>query len=108
MVIEFKNCCLKICENCSLKSVVEIHVFSVYKTKKCVWYHILNNMFQCSKNWHLWPKLTFFYSKNIFLMLLGLYGWDWGDNKAFDVWSGGPYHVQDNYTIATKTLVFAV
>ena len=41
-------------------------------------------------------------------MLLGLYGWDWGDNKAFDVWSGGPYHVQDNYTIATKTLVFAV
>ena len=29
-----KNCCLKICENCSLKSVIEIHVFSVYKTKK--------------------------------------------------------------------------
>ena len=30
----FKNCCLKRCENCSLKSVIEIHVFSVYKTKK--------------------------------------------------------------------------
>ena len=67
----------------------------------CVW-------FKKKKNWHLWPKLTFFYSKNIFLMLLGLYGWDWGDNKAFDVWSGGLYHVQDNYTIATKTLVFAI
>ena len=50
LVIEFKNCCLKRCENYSLKSVVEIRVFSVYKTKKCVWYHILNNMFQCSKN----------------------------------------------------------
>ena len=34
LVIEFKNCCLKRCENCSLKSVIEIHVFSVYKTKK--------------------------------------------------------------------------
>ena len=50
LVIEFKNCCLKRCENCSLKSVVEKRVFSVYKTKKCVWYHSLNNMFQCSKN----------------------------------------------------------
>ena len=49
LVIEFKNCCLKRCENCSLKNVIEIHVFSVYKTKKCVWYHGLNNMFQCSK-----------------------------------------------------------
>ena len=49
LVIEFKNYCLKRCENCSLKSVIEIHVFSVYKTKKCVWYHGLNNMFQCSK-----------------------------------------------------------
>ena len=47
--MDFKNCCLKICENCGLKSVVEIRVFSVYK-KKCVWYHGLNNMFQCSKN----------------------------------------------------------
>ena len=34
LVIEFKNCCLKRCENCSLKSVIEIYVFSVYKTKK--------------------------------------------------------------------------
>ena len=34
LVIEFKNGCLKRCENCSLKSVIEIHVFSVYKTKK--------------------------------------------------------------------------
>ena len=45
LVIEFKNYCLKRCENCSLKSVIEIHVFSVYKTKKYVWYHGLNNMF---------------------------------------------------------------
>ena len=36
LVIEFKNCYLKRCENCSLKSVVEKRVFSVYKTKKCV------------------------------------------------------------------------
>ena len=49
LVIEFKNFCLKRCGNCSLKSVVKIHVFSVYRTKKCVWYHVLNNMFQCSK-----------------------------------------------------------
>ena len=41
-------------------------------------------------------------------MPLGLYGWDWGDNTTFDVWPGGPYNVQDNYTIATETLVFAV
>ena len=34
LVIEFKICYLKRCENCSLKSVVEIRVFSVYKTKK--------------------------------------------------------------------------
>ena len=35
----FENCCLKICENYSLKSVVEKRVFSVYKIKKkCVWY----------------------------------------------------------------------
>ena len=33
-----------------LKNVVEKRVFSVYKTKKCVWYHSLINMFQCSKN----------------------------------------------------------
>ena len=45
LVIEFKNCCLKRCENYSLKSVIEIRVFGVYKTKKCVWYHGLNNMF---------------------------------------------------------------
>ena len=50
LVIVFKNCCLKKCENCDLKSVVEQHVFSVNKTKKCVWYHGLNNIFQCSKN----------------------------------------------------------
>ena len=30
----FENCCLKRCENCSLKNVVEKRVFSVYKTKK--------------------------------------------------------------------------
>ena len=42
--------CLKRCENCGLKSVVEKHVFSVSKKKKCVWYHGLNNIFQCSKN----------------------------------------------------------
>ena len=47
LVIEFKNCCLKKYENCGLKNDVEIRVFSVYKTKKCVWYHDLNNMFQC-------------------------------------------------------------
>ena len=34
LVIEFKNYCLKRCENCSLKSVIKIHIFSVYKTKK--------------------------------------------------------------------------
>ena len=50
LVIVFKNCYLKRCENCGLKSVVEQHVFSVNKTKKCVWYHSLNNIFQCSKN----------------------------------------------------------
>ena len=43
--MEFKNCCLKRCENCSLKSIIEKHVFNGYKTKKCVWYHDLNNMF---------------------------------------------------------------
>ena len=50
LVMEFKNYCLKWCENCDLKSVVEKCVFSVYKLTKCVWYHGLNNMFQCSKN----------------------------------------------------------
>ena len=34
LVIVFKNCCLKRCENCGLKSVVEQRVFSVNKTKK--------------------------------------------------------------------------
>ena len=53
-------------------------------------------------------KINIFYSKNIFLLPLGLYGWDWGDNTAFDVWTGAPYKVQDIYTIATETLVFAV
>ena len=48
--MEFKNYCLKRCKNYSLKSVVKIRVFSVYKTKKCVLYQSLNNMFQCSKN----------------------------------------------------------
>ena len=50
LVIVFKNCCLKKCENCGLKSVVEKHIFSVNKTKKCVWYHCLNNIFQCLNN----------------------------------------------------------
>ena len=50
LVIVFKNCCLKRCENYGLKSVVEKHIFSVNKIKKCVWYHGLNNIFQCSKN----------------------------------------------------------
>ena len=45
----YENCCLKSCKNCGLKSVVE-RIFSVNKTKKCVWYHSLNNIFQCSKN----------------------------------------------------------
>ena len=50
LTVVFKNCCLKSCKNCGLKSVVEQCVFSVNKTKKCVWYHSLNNIFQCSKN----------------------------------------------------------
>ena len=45
LVMEFKNCYLKICENCSLKSIIEKRVINGYKTKKCVWYHGLNNMF---------------------------------------------------------------
>ena len=36
LFIEFKNCYLKRCENCGLKSIVEICVFSVYKIKKNV------------------------------------------------------------------------
>ena len=51
LVIVFKNCCLKRCENYSLKSVVEKHVFSVRKKKKkkCFvsWF---KQHFQCSKN----------------------------------------------------------
>ena len=61
LVIVFKNCCLKRCENCGLKSVIEKRVFSVNKTKKvfdirfkehflvfkkykiCVWYVCLND-----------------------------------------------------------------
>ena len=35
-------------------------------------------------------------------MPVGLCGWDWGDNITFDVWAGGPYNVQDNYTIAIE------
>ena len=51
LVIVFKNCCLKRCENCGLKSVVEKNVLVFIKQKeKSVWYHGLNNMFQCSKN----------------------------------------------------------
>ena len=50
LAVVFKNCCLKSGKNCGLKSVVEQRVFSVNKTKKCVWYHSLNNIFQCSKN----------------------------------------------------------
>ena len=38
LVIVFKNCCLKRCENCGLKNVVKKRIFSVNKTKKCVWY----------------------------------------------------------------------
>ena len=34
--MEFKNYCLKRCENYGLKSVVKKRVFSVYKTKKNV------------------------------------------------------------------------
>ena len=49
LVIVFKNCCLKRCENYGLKSVVEKCVFSVNKTKKCVWYHGLNNIFSVQK-----------------------------------------------------------
>ena len=36
--------------NRPLKSVIEKRVFSVNKTKICVWDHCLNNIFQCSKN----------------------------------------------------------
>ena len=45
LVMEFKNYCLKRCENCSFKGIIEKRVFNGYKTKKCVWYHDLNNMF---------------------------------------------------------------
>ena len=38
LAVVFKNCCLKRCENYGLKSIVEQRVFSVNKTKKCVWY----------------------------------------------------------------------
>ena len=31
--MEFKNCYLKGCENCSLKNVIEKRVFNGYKTK---------------------------------------------------------------------------
>jgi len=34
LVIEFKNYCLKKCENCGLKSIVEKRVFDVCKKKK--------------------------------------------------------------------------
>ena len=50
LVIVFKNCYLKRCENYGLKNVVKKRIFSVNKTKKCVWYHDLNNIFQYSKN----------------------------------------------------------
>ena len=52
LVVDSKHCCLKWCENCVLKNVVEIRVFSVHKTKrkKSFLYHGLNNMFQYSKN----------------------------------------------------------
>ena len=38
LVIEFKNFCLKRCENCGLKSVVEknVLVFIKQKKKKCL------------------------------------------------------------------------
>ena len=36
LTVVFKNCCLKSCKNCGLKSVVEQRVFSVNKTKKNV------------------------------------------------------------------------
>ena len=108
LVMKFKNYCLKKCENCSLKSIVEKRVFNGYKTKKCVWYHGLNNMFLVFKKHKnvfgtcVWFKTKadtfdqnklFFNSKNIFLMPAGLCGWDWGDRTAFDVWAGGPYNV---------------
>ena len=31
--MEFKNCCLKRCENYSLKNIIEKRVFNGYKTK---------------------------------------------------------------------------
>ena len=34
LVIKFKNFCLKRCESCGLKSIVEKRVFGVYKKKK--------------------------------------------------------------------------
>ena len=36
LVIVFKNCGLKRCENCGLKSIVEKCVFGVCKKKKCL------------------------------------------------------------------------
>ena len=108
LFMEFKNCCLKRCENCSLKSIVEKRVFNGYKTKKCVWYHGLNNMFLVFKKHKnvfgtcVWFKTKadtfdqnklFFNSKNIFLMPARLCGWDWGDGTAFNVWAGRPYNV---------------
>ena len=49
--MEIKNCCLKRCENCSLKSIVEKCVFNGYKTNKCVQYHGLNNIFLVFKKY---------------------------------------------------------
>ena len=59
LAVVFKNCCLKSCENCGLKSVIEQRVFSVNKTKKCVRYHSLNNIFWCSKNVKLFGMCVF-------------------------------------------------
>ena len=42
--MEFKNCYLKGCENCSLKNVVEKRVFNGYKTKNMFGIG-LNNIF---------------------------------------------------------------
>ena len=82
-------------------------MFKKYKNVfgMCVWFK--------KKSWHLWPKQTFFFFLKcrwdcvgeIEIMAPGADGFGErkrGDNISFDVWPGGPYNVQDNYTIATE------
>ena len=57
-------------------------MFLVFKKHKnvfgtCVWFKKKTDIFDQNKH--------FFYSNNIFLMLVRLCGWDWGDNIVFDV-----------------------